>query len=153
MNSGLEELHSTLQFKGLTVENWLSYPTFSSWPTLREVTVFLFVSTYLISTVNLWRRGTASCEHTASSSEQESKLPGRMGLCRLNSHLSGSLLVFRRKMSPVKRKKKTTTKQETQHGWRIDNKRKMYKEFEERSRETKGRTMHKTKKQTKKKRK
>lgn len=48
----------------------------------------------------------------ASSSKQESKLPGRMGLCRLNSHLSGSLLVFRRKMSPVKRKK-PTTKQET----------------------------------------
>lgn len=49
----------------------------------------------------------------ASSSKQESKLPDRIGLCRLNSHLSGSLLVFRRKMSPVKRKKKTTTKQET----------------------------------------
>lgn len=101
IKSSLEELHSTLQSKGLTVENWLSYLAFSSWPALREVTVFLFVSTYLISTLNLWRRGTASCEHMASSSKQESKLPGRMGLCRLNSHLSGSLLVFRRKMSPV----------------------------------------------------
>lgn len=50
----------------------------------------------------------------ASSSKQESTLPGRMGLCRLNSHLSGSLLVFRRKMSPV-RKKKQNKRKET-HG-------------------------------------
>lgn len=70
----------------------------------------------------------------ASSSKQESKLPGRMGLCRLNSHLSGSLLVFRRKMSPVRKKKK---RRDTQCGWKRD-KRKMHKKFEARNHEKKG---------------
>lgn len=44
-----------------------------------------------------------------------------------------------------KKKKNHNKTRDTQHGWRRNNKRKMDKEFEERSHENKGRTMCKTK--------
>jgi len=49
-------------------------------------------------------------------------------------HLSGSLLVFRRKMSPVRRKEKNKKKR-TYCGWKSYNNMKTDKEFEERSQE------------------
>lgn len=47
---------------------------------------------------------------------------------------------------PCEEKKTHNKTRDTQHGWKRHNKRKMDKEFEERSHENKARTVHKIKK-------